>query len=203
MATATSNPAGTRHSTADPLVRAVRSVEESTALDPAVHLVDPVAEALVDSPEVRDALRGRWLGHALHPLLTDLPLGFWMSATALDLLGGRPSRPAATMLTALGVATALPTALTGLAEFGPIEQRDKRVAVVHAAANSVALACYTASLSARLRGRHLRGMAMALAGGTAALAGGYLGGHLTEVRKVSSHNPEFDEPAAPGPSPAS
>ena len=53
MATATSNPAGTRHSTADPLVRAVRSVEESTALDPAVHLVDPVAEALVDSPEVR------------------------------------------------------------------------------------------------------------------------------------------------------
>jgi uncharacterized membrane protein len=183
-------------STTDTLVRAVRSVEESTALDPAVHLVDPVAGALVESPEVRDALQGRWLGHAVHPLLTDLPLGFWMSAGVLDLLGGRPSRPAATLLTALGIGSALPTALTGLAEFEPIPQRDKRVALVHASANTLALGCYTASLSARLRGRHLRGVALALAGGTAAMVGGYLGGHLTEVRKVASSNPEFDEPGA-------
>jgi hypothetical protein len=81
--------------------------------------------------------------------------------------------------------------VTGLAEYAPIQQRDKRVAVVHATANTVALGCYSASLSARLRGKHLRGVAMALAGSAATMVGGYLGGHLTEARKVSSRNPEF------------
>src|SRR2546421_12126666 len=37
---------------------------------------------------VKDLLSGTWLGHALHPLLTDLPIGSFTSAMALDLLGG-------------------------------------------------------------------------------------------------------------------
>ncbi|MGN6251693.1 MAG: DUF2231 domain-containing protein [Marmoricola sp.] len=179
--------------TADPFVPVMTSLEGATALDPAVRLLDPVADALVADPERRDVLQGRWLGHALHPLLTDLPIGFWTSASVLDLLGGKGARPAATLLTALGVAAAVPTAATGLAEYAPIEQRDKRVAVVHASANSAALLCYTASLAARLRGRHGRGVVLALAGSGVAAVGGYLGGHLTEARKVGSHDPAFDE----------
>jgi uncharacterized membrane protein len=177
---------------ADPFVPVMTSLEDATALDPAVRLLNPVAAALVADPGRRDALQGRWLGHALHPVLTDLPLGFWTSASVLDLLGGRGARPAATLLTALGVASAVPTAVTGMAEYAPIEQRDKRVAVVHAAANSAALLCYTGSLAARVRGRHLRGVALALAGGTVATGGGYLGGHLAEARNVGSHDPAFD-----------
>lgn len=180
------------------------SLENATALDPAVRLLDPVADALVADAGRRDALQGRWLGHALHPLLTDLPIGFWTSASVLDLLGGTTSRRAATLLTALGVLSAVPTALTGLAEYAPIEQRDKRVAVVHASANSAALLCYTASLSARLRRRHLRGVLLALAGSTVATVGGYLGGHLTEARKVGSHDPAFGVDHGPtGATPAS
>ena len=41
-----------------------------------------------DGP-VKDALSGTWLGHALHPLLTDLPIGTWTSAVLLDWLGGQ------------------------------------------------------------------------------------------------------------------
>ena len=33
-----------------------------------------------------DLLRGRPLGHALHPALTDLPIGFWTSAAVLDVV---------------------------------------------------------------------------------------------------------------------
>ena len=36
----------------------------------------------------RDALSGTWLGHALHPLLTDVVIGSFLNATLLDLLGG-------------------------------------------------------------------------------------------------------------------
>ncbi len=51
----------------------------------------------------RDLLTGRWLGHAVHPVLTDLPIGFWTSAFTLDLIGGRRSRAAAQRLVGLGV----------------------------------------------------------------------------------------------------
>lgn len=194
MRTPGTGTGGDMSASADPFLPVMTSLEGATALDPVVRLLNPVADALVADPARRDALQGRWLGHALHPLLTDLPIGFWTSASVLDLLGGRSARPAATLLTALGVASAVPTALTGMAEYAPIEQRDKRVAIVHATANSAALLCYTASLAARIRGRHVRGVALALAGSTVATVGGYLGGHLTEARKVGSHDPAFDPP---------
>jgi len=130
-------------------------------------------------------------GHALHPVLTDLPIGFWTSATVLDLVGGKQSRPAATRLLALGLLAAVPTAVTGLAEFEATGQREKRVGVLHAASNSVALACYVSSLSARRNDRHTRGVLLALAGSGATGVSGYLGGHLTAVRKVSSRHPGF------------
>ena len=55
-------------------------------------LADPVADTVrhtLDRQPLKDALSGTWLGHPLHPLLTDLPIGFWTSAFTLDLVGGR------------------------------------------------------------------------------------------------------------------
>ncbi|MFE2629684.1 (2Fe-2S)-binding protein, partial [Streptomyces sp. NPDC059374] len=37
----------------------------------------------------RDVLHGRWLGHPLHPLMVQVPIGSWMSAAVLDLRPGR------------------------------------------------------------------------------------------------------------------
>ncbi len=140
-------------------------------------------------------IHGTWLGHAVHPLLTDLPVGLWTSAVALDVVGGRQSRPAATRLVGLGIAAAVPTALTGLAEWGIASRRDQRTGLVHAAANSVALGLYAASYRARRAGRHAPGVLLGVAGGAAAGMGGYLGGHLASARKVSTRHPAFDEPA--------
>lgn len=172
----------------------MEAVESATALDGVARLVRPLADALVDSAGRRRLLQGNWLGHAVHPPLTDLPLGTWTSATLLDLFGGQRSRPAATMLVGAGIAAAVPTALTGLAEWAPISAPEKRVGAVHALSNSVGLMCYVGSLTARLRGRHSAGVALGLAGGVCGLIGGFLGGHLTEVRKVSSVNPAFERP---------
>jgi uncharacterized membrane protein len=175
-------------------VQLTRRLEGARALDPLVRMVRPLADALVADPGRRDALHGRWLGHALHPVLTDLPIGFWTSTTMLDLLGGRQSRKAASRLLGLGVLTAVPTALTGLSEWADTGQREQRVGVVHAGANTVALGLFASSYVARRRNHHVRGVLLALVGNTAASVGGYLGGHLISVRKVSSRNPAFVDP---------
>jgi hypothetical protein len=41
----------------------------------------------------------------------------------------------------------------------------------------------------RLRDRHRLGVAFGLAGGTFATVGGYLGGHLSLVRKIGTADP--------------
>lgn len=178
----------------EPLVRLVRGVEDAAVLDGAVGVLRTVADPLVADPGRKAALQGHWLGHGIHPLMTDLPLGMWMSGTLLDLIGPEGSEQAARRLIGLGILAALPTSLTGLAEWATIgSRRDQRTGALHAAINSAALAAYTGSWLARRRGGRRAATALALTGGMLATAGGYLGGHLTEVRKVSSRHPAFDE----------
>lgn len=168
-------------------------LERSTALDPLVRAVRPLADALVADPRRRDVLRGAWLGHALHPLMTDLPIGFWTSATVLDLVGGPDARPAARRLIGLGLLTAAPTALTGWAEWSGTGPREQRVGVVHAVSNVAAVGLFAASWRARGSGRHVRGRALGVAASSVLGIGGYLGGHLVSVRKVSSRHPAFED----------
>ncbi len=173
------------------LLDGVRVVEDSESLDGAAALLDRVAASVARPGTVHDLLAGAWLGHALHPLMTDLPIGFWTSASVLDLVGGRRARRAADLLLAAGTAAALPTVATGLAEYRHADQPARRVGVVHLAANATGIALYTASLVARARGRRARGVVLALAGATAATVGGYLGGHLATARKVGTRDRAF------------
>jgi uncharacterized membrane protein len=184
---------GEKPSTSSPFVLAAESLENATGLDPVVRAVRPLADALVAEPFRRDLLRGAWLGHALHPILTDVPIGFWTSAVVLDLVGGRGARKPAQRLIALGVVSAVPTAVTGWAEWSGTGQREQRVGVVHAVSNVVALSLFTASWRARRAHRHLTGVALGLAASSALGAGGFLGGHLVGARKVSSRNPRFED----------
>lgn len=177
------------------LVELVQRIEGASALDRPGAAVERLARAVARPGPARDALTGTWLGHALHPLMTDFPLGLWLSTSLLDLVGGRRSRPAAQRLLAFGVLAAVPTAATGLAEWLYVDRPARRVGVVHAGVNTMALALYTASLRARWRGRHGRGVLLGIAGGLTATAGGYLGGHLTLARKEGSRDPRFAVPA--------
>src|SRR3954452_4192110 len=86
----------------------------AAALDGPAEAVAKWVRGAVPRGPVKDTLSGTPLGHALHPFLTDIPIGTWTSATLLDLIGGRASRPAARRLVATGVLASLPTAATGL-----------------------------------------------------------------------------------------
>ncbi len=154
-----------------------------------VERLDRVADVVAGrstraSGPVVDGLRGRWLGHPVHPALTDLPIGFWTSAWVLDLVRiVRPLRAdrTATALVAAGVVTALPTAVTGLLDVPSLPRERRRVAVVHAASNLAATACFTWSLIERLRDRGGRGRAVGMLAATLATIGGVLGGYLGHV----------------------
>jgi nitrite reductase/ring-hydroxylating ferredoxin subunit/uncharacterized membrane protein len=172
---------------------AVRGIEALRAADPVAKVAQRVVQRAVGRGSARDALTGRWLGHSLHPMLTDLPIGFWTSAFTLDLVGGRGSRAAARRLVGFGVLCAVPAALTGATDWSDTTGKDRRVGLVHAGLNTAALACFTASWAARRRGRTGRGILWGLAGSTVATGAGYLGGHLVQRLGVGVDNTAFDE----------
>jgi uncharacterized membrane protein len=174
------------------LVDLTLRLEHAEGLDRLVEGISHSAATLVQNPKVADVLHGRFMGHALHPLLTDVPIGTWTSAFVLDLVGGRKSRPAATRLVGTGILAALPTAVTGLAEFAATsDQAARRVGVVHALGNNVALGLYVLSYRARRRGHHLRGTGLGMVALGLVGATGFLGAHLSLARKVATRDPAF------------
>jgi nitrite reductase/ring-hydroxylating ferredoxin subunit/uncharacterized membrane protein len=164
------------------LHRFVAEVRQREALDPPARRFLALHHRAIPPGKVREALSGTFLGHPLHPPLTDLPIGSWTSAMVLDAFGGEGSRPAARKLIGTGILAALPTAVSGSVEWADSAEgrsSTRRIGLVHAAANTTALALYSASYLARRRGRG--GRVLALAGGAALVVGGYLGGHLAYV----------------------
>ncbi|HEX2850823.1 MAG TPA: Rieske 2Fe-2S domain-containing protein [Acidimicrobiales bacterium] len=168
------------------------TIEAQESLDGLAGKVADVIAKVVPTGPAKDALSGTWLGHALHPMLTDLPIGFWTSSMVLDLVGGKKGRPAADLLVTLGILSALPTAATGLSDFADTVGAERRVGVVHAAANTVAVTCYLLSRRARRKGKRVRGVALGFLGGGAATVGGYLGGHLLETMGIGVDTTAFD-----------
>jgi uncharacterized membrane protein len=153
-------------------------LEGVAGLDGAVDALRALVDDALPPGDVRDALQGEWLGHPVHPVLTDLAIGFWTSAFVLDLVPVKRLRAAADVFVALGLAAAVPTVVTGLADWSRLPRERQRVGVVHAGSNAVAFGFYAWSLAARVRGRRARGITLGMLGAGAATVGGYLGGHL-------------------------
>ena len=167
-------------------------IEGLEVLDRPSEAVAGVVSKVVPPGPVKDVLSGTWLGHTLHPLLTDLPIGFWTSAWMLDIVGGRRCAPAARKLVGLGILTAVPTAASGASDWADTTGGERRVGLVHAAANSVALTAFVASYVHRRKGNRAKGIAWGWVGAAAATFGGHLGGHLIEALGVGVDNTAFE-----------
>jgi uncharacterized membrane protein len=160
----------------------VGRVESAEVLDaPATALGRRVRELLSAGP-AKDALSGSWLGHAVHPLLTDVPIGMWTSSVLLDWTGGRESEAAADRLLVAGLLAAGATFASGWSDWADEERGSaavRRVGLLHAATNATATALMLGSCTARRRGARGRGRMLSLAGSAALGLGGWLGGHLS------------------------
>ena len=172
------------------------ALEQVQALDAPGKVIGKEVRSLVGPGTAKDVLSGTWLGHALHPLLTDVVIGSFTSATLLDIVGGRESAPAARRLVGIGLAAFGPTAATGVNDWADTEIADpgvRRVGLIHAGANAAAATLYTVSWRARHKGRHGLGVVFGLAGMGALTASGFLGAHLSYAKGVGVNETAFDK----------
>ena len=80
----------------------------------------------------RSPLHTDVLGHSLHPSLTDVTIGCWLSTSLLDLAGGSESRRGATLLAGFGLLASVPTALAGAGDWAEMSGAERRIGAVHA-----------------------------------------------------------------------
>ena len=98
---------------------------------------------------IRSFLNGTWLGHPLHAVLTDVPIGALLLVIVLDVLG-QPA--AADVALALGILAMLASAVIGFADYSVTDGKARARATVHATLMVVALLVYLVSLGLRTAG---------------------------------------------------
>lgn len=181
-----------------PLEPVVELIERAEVLDPVAKSIGKRVRGALGGGALKGALSGTWLGHAVHPMLTDVVIGSFTSASLLDLLDPRSDGRQSERLIALGLLAYLPTAAAGASDWAdtePVDDTIRRAGIVHALGNAVAASLYAASWRARRRGRRGRGAALGFAGAAVLAGGGYLGGHLSLSKGVGADQTVFD----PGP----
>ena len=137
--------------------------------------------------QLKNFLHGTWLGHPLHPVLTDVPIGFWTAAFALDVIeaaGSDDVAAGADAAVALGLVGAAGTAVTGLADWQYTDGRARRLGLAHGLLNVSATLLYSTSLLLRRRGARGAARSVACAGFAVAAAGAYLGGSLVFGERI-------------------
>jgi nitrite reductase/ring-hydroxylating ferredoxin subunit len=156
----------------------ISRTEDMSSLDRVVRPAQRLAR-MVRPQRVRDALHGVWLGHPLHPVLVQAPVGAYLSAAVLDVVpgslregGARQSR----RLVAFGLLASSPAALAGAVDWSEQHEQQMRVGVLHLAANLTATALYGTSL---LVGGARAARALRFAGLSMVGVGGLLGGHIS------------------------
>jgi nitrite reductase/ring-hydroxylating ferredoxin subunit len=160
----------------------ISNLERTAALDRLIEAGQRVAR-LLPPGRARDTLHGVPLGHPLHPMLVQVPVGTWLSASLLDAWPGNETTSRRLVLA--GLAASVPATLAGTADWSEQHEQQMRVGIVHAAANAAAIGLYAASVAVPARARMLR-----LAGLAAAGAGGFLGGHLAYRQSAGANQAE-------------
>jgi nitrite reductase/ring-hydroxylating ferredoxin subunit/uncharacterized membrane protein len=169
----------------------VEALGEQEWLDQVGNAVQPLIDwALMTTggQPLKDFLHGVWLGHPLHPVLTDIPLGAWTVAVVLDALdeiNGRDGfRRSADAAVTIGLAGAVGAAVTGMTDWEQLDGQPRRVGLLHGLLNTTAALLYARSLQLRKRRQRRAGRGFALLGYTVSLAAAYLGGKLVYEERI-------------------
>lgn len=132
---------------------------------------------------LQDFINGSWLGHPVHPVVTDVVIGgaalvavFDLAVLVLDADGLETASLVSVGIVALA---ALSATATGLTDFKDTHTGNERnVVVLHGLINIVATAAYIVSFFLRLGGADDLGIWFSLGGVLILTVGGYIGGHI-------------------------
>ena len=137
---------------------------------------------------VKNFLHGTWIGHPLHVILTDVPIGAWTTAMVFDALDSMSHRRryevAADAAIALGLAGAVGAAATGLTDWQDIDPPARRIGLVHGLLNVASVVLFAGSLFARRRGNRTSGRGLAALGYAVSMVAARLGGNLVYGQKI-------------------
>lgn len=168
-------------------------------------LADPLQEwvhAVSRTPAMqkfKDILHGTWLGHPLHPVVTDIPVGSWTSTVLLDctwlVSESAELARAADLTLLLGLGGSVAAAATGLADWSETIATDRRVGLAHGLLNGGALLANLASLGLRLSGKRRAGIAASGLGYALTISASYLGGELSFARGIGVSRVAWEEGA--------
>lgn len=171
-----------------------KRLENMETLDRFADLAQRVVSRIVPQESARkDLLSGTWLGRPLHPVLTDVVIGTWTSASALDVLGGKGAERAADQLVSIGTMAALPTIAAGLSDWAELWGAQQRVGSVHALGNATALSLQIFSIKARRSGKRKKACLLSLASLMLAGASANLGGYLSFTKGVGVNQTAFED----------
>ncbi|CCQ15540.1 putative uncharacterized protein [Rhodococcus sp. AW25M09] len=158
------------------LKQALDSLESASFLDGTSKAINGVLAPALDDTAVGSALRGRWIGHPIHPALVNVTIGSWTSAVTLDLIGRHSS--ASKLVISVGLASAPAAIATGWADWSTMNTRQRRVGMIHAASNATGVFLFLGSYLRRRKQTDGTAKVLAAAGLAAASVGGLIGGHL-------------------------
>ncbi len=171
------------------------AIEEQDWLAPAEESLQNAVNSAFESggvagKKVQNALNGTWLGHAVHPPLTDIPVGAWTASLVLDFMeaGGKRRKgfeDAADATVAVGLVGAVGAAITGLTDWKDMQADDRRVGFVHGMLNTAVAGLYVASLVARRNRNRAVGRALAATGYGVMMASAWLGGELISRKRAA------------------
>jgi nitrite reductase/ring-hydroxylating ferredoxin subunit/uncharacterized membrane protein len=138
--------------------------------------------------QAKNFLHGTWIGHPLHVILTDIPIGAWTVAIAFDALDAmgtrRQYRIAADTAVGFGLIGAVGAAASGLTDWQDIDPPARRIGLVHGLLNVASVVLCGSSLVARRRGARTTGRSLAALGYAFSMAAGRLGGNLVYGQKI-------------------
>jgi len=183
----------------------VKVIDKQHWLEPIADRLQPAVASALDhggaiGPEAAKFLHGTWLGHPLHAVLTDVPIGSWTAAAILDLLeentGSRSMGRAADAAITVGLLGASAAAVTGLADWSKIGGgRPRRIGLMHGLLNATATGCYLTSLCFRFGGARRTGRQLACLGYIISSVAAYLGGHLVYKEQLGvDHTADLSPP---------
>ena len=137
---------------------------------------------------VKDFLNGTWLGHPVHPVATDIPIGSLLVTVVLDIAGQVAAADIALVATILFM---LAAAVTGAADYTDTDETARVRATTHATLMVVALLLLLVSIGIRATGPTDRTIPIALSiiAFLIVTAGAYIGGDVVYVlgNMVSRH----------------
>lgn len=180
----------------------IKTVEQQEVLDQLSDKIQPLVSNAFESAgpagrEVKNFLHGTWLGHPLHPALTDVPLGAWTAALTLDAMetisGRKELGAGADVAIAVGLVGAAGAAVTGLTDWSETNGRARKVGLLHGLLNVGATALYATSLVLRRKDMRGAGRGFAMLGYAVSSTAAYLGGHLVFSEQIGVNHAAAQE----------